>query len=93
MTTHLVDDGRWIVLLGIRRNTLPFVKNDLPLRGDALALFGLGDRRDEFGTPTRIDDFLGRLAGLVELPMLRRPRVRRVYDRMLEEWVRHVRHL
>ena len=51
----------------------------------AFDLLRLGDRRDERDPPPVIEDAVGGLAALVELPVPRRVFVRRVEDRTVEE--------
>lgn len=67
------------------------VEDQVLLRGClALALFRLGYGCEEVGAPARFQDLLGRLTLLVQLPVARRARVRRIQDRMIKERVRHI---
>ncbi|MDV7397314.1 hypothetical protein RZS08_38290, partial [Arthrospira platensis SPKY1] len=66
---HDVDDGRDVVLLGRRRESLAFGEDHRVLARGGLALFRLGNGRDELGAPAVLDDPLGRLAGRVQFPM------------------------
>ena len=54
-----------------------------------LALFGLGDGRDEFSPATRIYDFLCGLPCFVQLPMLTGVVIGRVEDGFFEKEVAH----
>ena len=66
----VVDDGRGVVLLLFSGKSDTLVKGDFLLNGGS-AFLGLGDRRDELGRPTRVEETLRRLVGLVELPVPR----------------------
>ena len=55
-----------MLLLG--RKTLAFVKHKSRLRG-GLVFFRFGDRRDELGTASGLNDLLCGLPRLVEFPM------------------------
>ena len=72
VTTHLVDDGRRVVLLFLRRQPLAVVENKGLLRalGSAVALLGFWDRCDELCAAPRFQNRLRRLSILVKLPML-----------------------
>ena len=54
-----------------------------------LALFRLGDGRDEFSPATRRDNLLGRLARFIQLPMLTGVVIGRVEDGFFEKEVAH----
>ena len=64
------------------------LERHLGLRG-SLPLLWLRDRSDEFGRPASVDDPLRWLAFLVELPVPRRPIVRRVQYWVVEKRVGH----
>jgi len=66
---HFINDRSWIVLLTLRRQSLPFVKYDL-LLDNTLALLRFWDRGDELGAPTSLNDSLCRLPILIELPVI-----------------------
>ena len=56
-------------MLPVVRKPAALVEDHLPLsRGPAFALLGLGDRRNEFGTPAKFENLLRRLAVGVQLP-------------------------
>ena len=81
---HAADEGRQVVLLGAGLERLRGgVEDDLGL--SFLLLLGFGDRRDERHLAPLGNDPVRRLAGLVELPVLRGVLVGRVQDRLLEE--------
>ena len=83
-----VDDGGQVVLLAIGPELLrPFVEHHRRLLPGSLAFPGLRDRRDELRLPAALDGFLGRLPGLVQLPVPVRPFVGGVEDGALEERV------
>jgi hypothetical protein len=89
IAADLVDNRGRIVLLLLRREALAFVEHKSRL-GGGLALLGLGDRRDEFGTAPALDDLLSGLARLIQFPMPPRGVIRRIQNRMIEEGVRHI---
>ena len=82
-----VHRGGDVVLLLCRRQTLPFVQDQLLLppttRPPPLSRLGYG--RDELSPPASFDDLLGWLARLVQLPMARGIVVGRVQYRVVQE--------
>ena len=89
MSPDLVDDRGRVVLLLLGREALPFVEDKALSAPQLLALLRLRDRRDELGTAPGVDDLLGGLAGLVQLPVPRRVLVGGVQDRLVEERIGH----
>ena len=87
---QLRDDRARIVLLFVRGNTGAFVESQLGLLGAALSFARLWDGCDESNFATILDDPLGRLAVLVQLPVAGGVRVRRVENWVSEELVSHV---
>src|SRR5690606_4117488 len=85
----LIDDRRELVLLLLGRKALAFVEAQLRLRSSACPLFRLRDRRDERNLAALLDDPLGRLTVLVELPVAARVLVWRIQDGLVEERVGH----
>ncbi len=84
-----VDDRVGIVLLLRGRDTGPLVEHQ-PLLGRAfLAFLRPGDRRDELGGSTRLDELTGRLPLRIEFPVARRVCVGRVEDRPFEKAAIH----
>ncbi len=69
MAAHLIDHRGGVVLLVLRGQTLALVEDELRLFGSFFALARLGNRRDELGPAPGLDDFLGRLAVLVQFPV------------------------
>jgi len=84
---QLVDDRRRVVLLAFARKPLSLVEDKLALL--LPALLRLGDRGDELGAPSVIDDPVGGLTALVELPVSSGVLVGRVQDRLFEESIGH----
>ena len=89
VATELVDDGRRIVLLGLRGNPGAIPELQRVLGAGGLAFPGLRDGGDELGPPAPVDEPVGRLPLRVELPMAGGVLVRGVDDRMGEEAVGH----
>ena len=81
-----VDGLRQFVLLVFGRNPLCFLVEDQRLLS-TLTLLYRRDRRDERDVAPPVDDPVGGLPALVELPVLRRVCVRGVEDRAVEELV------
>src|SRR5688500_6549959 len=89
MRANLINDGSDVILLFLIREALALVEHHLLLGSLAFALLWLWNRRNELSAPALIDDLLGRLTILVELPMAIGELVRRVEDRLFEECVGH----
>lgn len=79
-----LDECVLLVLLGRSRQALAFVEDEAGL---LLVLLRLRNRGDEFGVTPRLDDPLGRLPVLVQLPVAGGVGVRRIEDGALEEGV------
>jgi hypothetical protein len=89
VAAHFVDDRVGVVLLLLGRQPGTFIENDILLGRRGFSFLRLGDRRDELGAATGVDDFLRRLAVGIEFPMPLGALVRRIEDRMLEERIGH----
>ena len=87
LIANFVDAGVDIVLLFFGRQPLDVFKHDLLLSLGDFPFFRLRNWRKKLGAPTGFDDLLCRLPALVQFPMPLRTLVRRVEDRVLEEWV------
>src|SRR5882762_3790190 len=85
--TNRVDNGRMVVSLLGGRETQAFIKHQCRLVSSTFALLGFRDRRDEFSGTATINDFLGWLALVIELPVARWVAVWRIQDRMVKKWV------
>ena len=82
-----VDQCGVVVLLLFGRESLPLVEDNLLLSIPPLPR--LRNRCDELRPPSSLDNFLRRLARLVQLPVAGRVEVRRIENRLFEESVRH----
>jgi hypothetical protein len=91
VAADLVDDRRQVVGLLLRRQAAALVEDQLLLFRAASSLLRLGDGGDELGAAPPVDQVPGRLARLVELPVLAGVLVGGVDDRAFEERVRHAR--
>jgi hypothetical protein len=89
VSTHLVDDRGRIILLFLRGNAFPFVKDHLVLRIRAFAFFGLRNRRDELRLSAKLFNLLRRLPVIVQLPVLPRALVGRIQDGVVEKRIGH----
>ena len=90
----LVDSGSNVVLLLCRGKTLPLVEDQLLLAPSAgpAPLPRLGNGRDELSPTAALNDLLGRLPSLVQLPVFVGVFVRGVQYRPVVERVLHVLH-
>jgi hypothetical protein len=89
----VLPDGvndRGMVLLFLRRKPFALVKNYLLLFGSPFPFSGFRNRRDKFRAAAALDNLLRRLTLIVEFPVSRWVFVRRVQDRMFEEWIGHL---
>lgn len=82
-----VDLVAVLVLLSGGGQAFAFVQRERLLL--LLLLFGLGDRTNKLRQSPGFDDFLGRLAGGIQLPMPRRPGIWGVENRRVEERIGH----
>ena len=89
VAAQLVDDGRRVVLLGLRGHPGAVPELQRVLGAGGLPFPRLRDGSDELGPPAPVDQPVGRLPLSVELPMAGGGLVRRVDDRLGEEAVCH----
>ena len=89
LVADFVDTCVDVVLLFLRRNPFDVFEHDLLLRLRRLAFLRLGDRCNEFGATTGLDDLLGRLPGFIQFPMAPGTLIRRIQDWVFEERIRH----
>ncbi|MNT69529.1 hypothetical protein D3C72_2078550 [compost metagenome] len=87
--TQLIDEGRGVVSMLVRRKTLSLVEHQSQLLGCGLDLLGFGNRRDVLGRASLLDDTLGGLSLRIEFPVTGWFLVRRVEDGLLEKIVGH----
>ena len=86
---HALDHPHQLILLSVFvGGPVSIIKTQLDLPRALLA--GGGDRGDERDAPAAVDDAVGGLAALIELPVPRRVLVRRIQDRLFEKPLFHV---
>ena len=86
---HALDHPHQLILLSVFvGRPVSIIETQLGLLRSLLA--GGGDRGDERDAPAAVDDAVGGLAVLIELPVPRRVLVRRVQDRLFEKPLLHV---
>src|SRR5680860_1534831 len=78
-----VHEGGVVVFLLFGRNPQSLTEGHSDLLPTALAFLRLGDRGDELSPAALSDDLLGRLAGVVQLPMAVRVLIGRIENRVL----------
>src|SRR5580704_13339010 len=82
-----VDNGGMVVSLLGCREPQAFVKYQCRLLSATFALLRFRDRRDEFSETATINNFLGWLALVIELPVAFWIAVGRIQDRMVKKWI------
>jgi len=87
MLAQLIDDRDCLVSLLLGREADAFIEDNLSL--SLLLFLRLGDRGDELGAATTLQEPVGGLTLLVEFPVFHRVFVGRVDDRFFEEGVGH----